>query len=135
MADAAAAPKKHLALDTDWMSAVIALCAIFIFGLLGTGTAWMILQGKPAVVSFAWWTPLIAVGCIYSAVVLRDKRLRIVLLIDVIGPLSRTVLWLARGSADTQLANEIFVRWIDTGLYLAICAYAVYWLKTKLRHV
>lgn len=136
MVESATAPKKHLALDTDWMSAVVALCAFFIFGLVGAASVWAMMRGKIGLESVTWWTqPLLAAGCIYGAIVLPDKRVRIAFLIFAIGPVSRMILWLGRASAQTRLTNEIFVRCIDIGLCFAICIYAVHWLRTKVRHV
>lgn len=135
MVESGTAPKKHLALDTDWMSAVIALCALIGFGLLGAAMVWTMLQGKLSVGAVTWWTPLLAAGFIYSAIEFRDKLFRVAALICSIGPVSRTALWLGRASAQTRLTNEIFVRCIDIGLFFGLSIYAVYWLKTKLRHV
>ena len=135
MGESTAASKKHLALDTDWMSAAIAVCAIFAFGLLGAAMVWTMLHREVSSRSVTWWTPLLAAGFIYLAMESRDKLFRVVIVIYTIGPVSRTALWLARASAPTLFMNEILVQWMDTGLYFAICIYAVYWLLTKIRHV
>lgn len=135
MVESATAPKKHLALDTDWMSAVIAVCAFFIFGLLGAAMARAMLQGKVSIGVVNWWTPLLVAGSIYLAIESRDKLFRVAILSYAVGPVSRTALWLERASAQTRSMNEIFVRCVDIGLFLGVCVYAVYWLKTKIRHV
>lgn len=62
------------------MSAIIAICAIFAFGLLGAGMAWSMLEGKVGVGSVTWWTALNAAGLVYLAIVVRDKPFRVAIL-------------------------------------------------------
>jgi len=135
MVESATAPKKHLALDTDWMSATMAICAFLIFGLLGAGMAWRMLQGKVDAGSVTWWAPLFAAGLIYLGVESRDKVFRVAVLVFAIGPASRTALWLARSSTETRVINEAFVAWLDIGLFFGICVYVTHWFKAKLTHV
>jgi hypothetical protein len=134
-AESITAPKKHLALDTDWASASVAICAFFVFGLVGAGVVWMTLQGHFRVSPVTWWTPLFAGGLIWVGISGPDKLFRLAVFSFVLGPVLRIALWLARASTETRLENEIFVRWIDSCLYLSICVYTIYWFSTKIKHV
>jgi len=135
MVDSIPAPKKHLALDTDWMSAAMAICALFGFGLLSAAMVWTMLQGKISAGSVTVWTPFFLASLIYFGIEYRDKLFRVAISIGAIGPVSRIVLWIGHASPQTRLANEIFVRCTEIGLFFGICIYLIYWLKTKVRHV
>jgi len=128
-------PKKHLALDTDWASAMVAVGSFLVFAFLGTGTIWMTLRGTLPVPKVEWSTPILAAVIIYIAIRVPDKFIKVVCFVFVVGPVSRMLLWLVHASADTQLVNAIFTRWIDSGLYLSICVYILFWFKTKVTHV
>jgi hypothetical protein len=134
MAGAMTEPQKHLALDTDWRSAILAVWGFFIFAFFGVGITWMTLQARFDVTLVSWWTPLIAACLIYLGVH-SETWLRVGALVLAIGPVSRIILWLARASHETQFINEEFVRWIDSALFFAGCVYVIYWFKTKIRHV
>ena len=135
MAEVLPEPKKHLALDTDWLSAMGAVCGFFIAGSLGAAFVWMTVRGTFKVTSPSWLAPLVAATLIYAGIRTSEKLFKIAFFVFAIGPVSRIVLWLARASNETRLINEIFVRWIDTALFFAACVYVIYWFKTKVRYV
>jgi len=135
MAESLTAPKKHLALDTDWTSAGVAVAAFVMFGFLGAATSWMTLRGTFKALPPSWWTPLFAGGIIYFGISISDKLSKTAAFVFAIGPLSRMILWSLRASTETRWINEIFVRWIDTALYFAVCIYIVLWFGSKVRHV
>jgi len=128
-------PKKHLAFDTDWASALVAAGGLVILAFLGAGTIWMTLRGTLPVPKVGWSTPLLAAFIIYCAIVVPDKFLKTVCYVLAVGPISRMLLWVLRASPETQLMNAIFTRWIDSGLCLGICAYILFWFKAKVTHV
>lgn len=128
-------PKKHLALDTDWTSAVAAVCGFFIFSFLSVGKIWMTLRGPLPVPKVGWLTPVVAGMYIYFGIGLKERLFKTACFVVAIGPVSRILLWLVRASPETQLVNAVFVTWIDIALYLGACTYIVYWFKTKVRHV
>ncbi len=127
-------PKKHLALDTDWTSAIIAVWGFFVFAFLAAGGTWMTLQARFDVTPTSWRTPLLAGVLIYLGV-RSEGWLRVGALVFAVGPVSRIILWLARASHETQFINEEFVRWIDSALFFAGCVYVAYWFKSKIRYV
>ena len=135
MAESLTEPKRRMALDTDWLTALNVICAFVACGLIGTALMWTTLQGSVKVSHPSWATPLFAGLLIYVAVKDSGKVFRTAVLVFAIGPVSRIVLWLLRASIETQLINEIFVRWVYVLLSFAGCAYSVYWFKTKIRHV
>jgi hypothetical protein len=135
MTDSITEPKRHLALDTDWASAVAAACSFVICALLGTATTWMILRGHFGAASPSWWTLLLAGSSIYCGISISDKFARTAVFVFAIGPISRVILWFLRASAETRWTNEIFVRWIDTVLYFGVCIYVVFWFTSKVRRV
>lgn len=135
MVDAFAESKKHLALDTDWTSAVLAVCAFFVFGFLGVGMIWLTSRGTLPVPKVGLLTPLVAGLCIYFGVVLKARAVKAACFIVAIGPVSRMLLWLLGASPGTQLTNAMFIRGLDIALYVGVCVYIVYWFKTKIRYV
>jgi hypothetical protein len=135
MAEFLAKSKKCLVLDTDWTSAVVAVAAFVMFSFLGVATSRMTLRGTFKALPPSWWTPLFAGGIIYFGISISDKLSKTAAFVFAIGPLSRMILWSLRASTETRWINEIFVRWIDTALYFAVCIYIVLWFGSKVRHV
>ena len=135
MAESLTEPKKHLALDTDWLSALGAIWLFCLFAFFGAGTIWMLLRGtlKPTPVS--WVTPLLAGTSIYFGIRIPEKLFKIAAFVFAIGPVSRIILWLVGASTDTWLINEIFIEWIFALWCLAACIYVIYWFRTKITHV
>jgi len=135
MAESVTESRKHLALDTDWGSAMVAVSAFCIGAFVGAGLTWMTLRKEFNVTSPSWWTPLLAATFIYFVVTTSERVFRVAVLIFAVGPVSRIALWLTRASTEARLTNEIFVRWIDIGLFFGACLYVNYWLGAKLIHV
>lgn len=128
-------PKRHLALDMDWISVVAAVYFFLVFLGLSTGMVWTTVHGRFRVSSPSWWTPLLAAFLLYVGARGPDKAVRIGSLIFAIGRFSRLLLWLCRASYEARLINEIFVRWIDTALYFGVCGYVIHWVKSKVKYV
>jgi hypothetical protein len=135
MAESLTGPKKHIALDTDWQSALAMAAVFFISAFVGIGTAWITLRGTFRVSSSPWLTLALLAFGVYCCVVIPERSFRIAVVIFAVGPVVRIALWTAHASAETLLVNEIFVRWIHSGLYLAGCVYAVVWFRRKITHV
>jgi hypothetical protein len=135
MAESLTEPKKHLALDMDWASALGAVSAFFLCAFLAVATTWMTLRASFSVTSPSWWTPVFAAGLIYAGFSVPERKWRFGIFFFCIGPVSRIVLWLMKTSYQTRLTNEIFVRWIDSALYGAICVYIICGFRTKITHV
>jgi hypothetical protein len=134
MAELTQEPRKHLALDTDWPSATLAVCGFFLFAFLGVGMTWMTLRARFDVTPVSWLTPLVAASLMYLGAH-SERWLRVGTFVLAIGPVSRIILWLARASHETQFINEEFVRWIESALFFAGSIYVIYWFKTKIRYV
>jgi len=135
MNEIATESKKHLALDTDWFSAVGAVCGFLILAFLCGGTAWMTLHRHFKVTPVSWMTVLLLAFLIYIAIGTRTKLLRTVVLVFAIGSASRVLLWAIGASYETRLVNEVFTKWLDCVVYFAICVYVIHWFKTKIRYV
>ncbi|HEY7096006.1 MAG TPA: hypothetical protein VH437_04735 [Terriglobales bacterium] len=135
MNEVATGSKKHLALDTDWWTAMGAACCFLAFALLCGGTTWVNLRGRFDVAPVSWGTVLPLAFLVYIGIGTPVKLLRSAVLVMAIGPVSRILLWATRASHETQLVNEVFVRWLDSALYFAICVYVIHWFKTKIRYV
>jgi phosphatidylserine synthase len=135
MSESLASPKKHLALDTDWMSGVVAAFGFFICALLGVGIVWTTVRGTFHAGLPSWRTALLAAGFIWLGARESDRSFRI-LMFSLAGVKTlRLILWLSGASNQTLVINEVLARWIESGLYLAICVYVAYWFKTKIRYV
>jgi hypothetical protein len=128
-------PTKHLVLDTDWLTAISMIGLFFLCLFLAMGMAWTTLRGTFKVGDVSWLTPLLVGMLVYGALVVPDRSFRIAICVYAVGPVSHVVLWMMRASSGARLVNELFVRWIDSGVYLAGCVYAVYWFRRKITYV
>lgn len=136
MSESISTPRKRLALDTDWLTALNAVLGAIVCAAIGTGLAWSTLHGSVRPGRASWNTPIFAALLIYIAVKGESGKLfKTSVLVFAIGPISGTVLWIARASDQTLLANAVFVRWIYVMLCFACCIYTIYWFKTKLVRV
>ena len=121
MAESITEPEKHVTLDTDWQTALGMVAFFFICAVVGIVTAWMTLHGTFKVPSNSWLTLALLATAIYCGVVFPERSFRIAAIVYSVGPSVSIVLRIAHASAETLLINEIFVRWIHSGLYLAGC--------------
>jgi hypothetical protein len=135
MSDLIKEPGKNLALRTDWLTALAALGAFLFFALLAFAMIWVTLRGTFKVNSPTWWTAPFAAFILYLGIKSSERLFRIGVLLLAFGPVSRIVLWLMRASYQARLTDEIFVRWIDSALYFAVCVYIIYWFRMKITHV
>jgi hypothetical protein len=135
MAESSTEPKRRLALDADWTTAAGAVLVFVMCAFLGVATSWMTLRGTFKAALPSWWTLLIAGGIIYCGITTSDKLFKTAAFVFAIGPASRMILWSLRASPETRWINEVFVRWIDTGVYFGICVYVVIWFGSRIRHV
>jgi hypothetical protein len=135
MAEFVTGPKKYLALNTDWQTALAMVAVFIISALMGSGTAWMTLHGTFTLPSNPWLTLALLASGIYFAIVIRERLFRVAVFVFAVGPAIRIALWMVHASAQTLLINEVFVRWMHTGLYLAGCVYAVCWFRGRIVYV
>jgi hypothetical protein len=135
MAESQTDPEKHITLDTDWQTALAMMALFVICAFMGIGTTLMTLHGTLKIPSNSWLTLSLLVFAVYCGVVCRERPFRVAIIVFAVGPFSRIVLWMAHASSETLLINEVFVRWIHTGAYLAGCVYVVYWLRRKITYV
>src|SRR5579859_5795077 len=134
MAEPLTSPQKHLALDTDWVSAAGMGFLLFICAMLACGAAIRIVHGSQLVSPVTWHTWLLLGMCILGFCGAPDRAVRLVTVVVAVGPASRILLWMSRATPATQLANAALVRMIDEALYVGGCLYALWWFKTKIRH-
>jgi multisubunit Na+/H+ antiporter MnhG subunit len=135
MAQAMTEPKKHLALDTDWLTALNVSFGLLFSILAAVGMTWSLLHTAIKAVSPSWSSPFLAVLLIYVAVKDSNKVFRASLIILAVSPISHIVLWLFRASTETRVLNEVFIRCSWIGLCFVGCLYAIYWLSSKFKYV
>jgi hypothetical protein len=137
MEEALAGRKRHLALDTDWVTALNVIWGFVACALIGLALTWSTLHGSFKASPPSWSTPLFAALLIYMGIKIKDSGMlfKIGTLVFAIGPISQIVLWLLRASVETYFINALFVRWIYALVCFGCCAYAIYWFKTKIRYV
>ena len=135
MAEPPAEPKKHLALDTDWGSAVGMALLFFLCALATIGRTMQMLHAHWSPEPVTWQTWFVLAMYAWCAFWVRERRIQIVCLLVAVGPASRVLLWLTRASIETQLANAAFTQSIGGLLFLGTCIYIIWWFKSKIRHV
>jgi len=135
MAESVTEPKTHLALDTDWRTAVSMASLLLVCALLTISRVRQILHGHWSPGRLVWQTWVVLAMCAWCAIRVRERRVQIVCLLVAVGPASRVLLWLAHASIETQLANAAFTQTIGGFLFLGTCIYVVWWFKSKIRHV
>lgn len=135
MAQAMTEPRKHLALDTDWLTALNVSFGLLFSILAAIGVTWSLLHTAIKAVSPSWSSPFLAAFLIYWAAKDSNKVFRTSLLIFALGPISHIVLWLVRASTETRVLNEVFIRCSWIGLCFVGCLYAIYWFSSKIKYV
>jgi hypothetical protein len=137
MVETAAAPKKHLVLETDWTSA-LGMGLLFLFSCLAVAVKTRnILRGAVSLEPIAWQTWLLLGMAAYVFLSIRPseyrKTIRIVTVLVAIGPGSRIALGMLHASEDTQLANVAFVHVINDLIFVCVCLYVLWWFKSRIR--
>lgn len=128
-------PRKHLALDTDWMTALNVSFGLIFSSTAAVGLTWSLLHTTMKAVSPSWSSPLVAALYIYMGI--RDSRwvFRVVVFTLALGPVSHVILWLFRASPETRVLNEVFIRCSWIGLCVVGFVYIIYWFSTKIKYV
>lgn len=135
MAGAITEPEKHLALDTDWLTALNVSFGLFFSILAVVGMTWSLLHTAIKAVAPSWSSPFLAAFYLYLGVRDSNRILRGTLFVLAIGPLSHIALWLFRASTETRVLNEVFIRCSWIGLCVVGCVYAIHWFSTKIKYV
>jgi hypothetical protein len=139
MVESTTAPKKHLALDTDWTSAVT-MVLLFIFCALFTAlSAYSIFYRHHSAERITWRTWVMVGMAAWLFVSVRTSehksQIRAVIALMSVGPVSRIVLRIVHATVETQLANDAIVRVIDGLLFAGLGLSVLWWFKSKSRHV
>ena len=126
-------PKTHLALDTDWMTAILAAFSFLLCLLTVVATTRQVLIGSPAKVQVTWdtWFLFLAFGWLALQVRDRITKSGCVLLSIVFG--SRLVLALVRVSLQVQVLNAQILRVVELVVMMALCYYLARWFKQRIR--
>lgn len=92
MAQAMTEPRKHLALVTDWLTALNVSFGLLFSILAAVGLTWSLLHTAIKAVSLSWSSPFLAAFLIYLAVKDSNRVFRASLIIFAAGPISHIVL-------------------------------------------
>lgn len=128
-------PKKHLALDTDGLTAsLFAVC--FVFCLLSIGfTVRNIVAGTPVAEKITWDTVFSFLAFAWLAIRSpeRMERFGCGLLSAVFG--SRLVLWALHVSTQIQILNAHVMRIVALVVMTGFCLYIAHWFKGRMKQV
>jgi hypothetical protein len=129
------AGKKNLALDTDWVTAIGVVLLCLFCALFAVGITWTTLAGKWRVDPPSWSLGLLIVYGLWLTAAARDRGLRLVFGLLVLGPVLHVVAWLLHASRETEVTIAIFSRWTDVILAVGVCLHSVIWFKRRVRRV
>jgi hypothetical protein len=127
--------KKHLALDTDWVSATAMVCLFLISAMLLAGNIWRADHGRVALERVSWDTWILLGICAWFFVLAKQRDVRYATGLLALSPVSRVILWAVHASVETQLVNAAFLSVINVILFAGVCGYVVWWFGSKVRHV
>jgi hypothetical protein len=135
MGESMTAPKKQLALDTDWRSATAMTALFVICALIGARELFKIVHGAKPGIAVTWQTWLLLAVCASWSVWGGERWFRAVSLIMALSVASRVLLHLLNATVQTQLANAALLRVVDLILCAGGCAGISRWFKSKIRYV
>jgi hypothetical protein len=138
MAEGVLEPKKRLALETDWTSAVGMTFLLILFLILAVRAALRIVHGPWTLEPITWQTwVLVGVSAwiFFRARAVGDRSMLFIGVLVAIGPVSRILLRLSHAAIGTELVNASFVRVINGLLYVGGCLFLLWWFKSKVRYV
>jgi hypothetical protein len=135
MAERPIEPKTHLALDMDWMTAL--LVVIFsAFGLLWTlATARLVLIGAPVKLRITWEAVSLLLAFVWFAFQSRDRvaKFGCGLLGVVFG--SRVLLAVFHASTEIQALNAQVMRVVELVVLVGFWIYLAHWFKQRIKRV
>ena len=135
MTDEVTEPKAHLALDTDWMSAVLMAFCFVLCLVISAATTRQVLIGASVKVRVTWDTWFLFLGSAWLAIQVRERITRFGCLLFSIVFGSRLVLTLVHASFQIQILNAEIMRVVELLVDVGICCYVANWFKQRIRRV
>jgi hypothetical protein len=135
MAESVTEPKRHLALDTDWICGTMAAGVLIGCLLLSGRVIWQVLTGANVEPRVSWYTVMLLFACIWAVTATESRILRLGFALVGLAPASRLALYLTHASIATQMMNAEVMRVVDAIALTMFCVYLVQWFKTKIKHV
>jgi hypothetical protein len=128
-------PKMHLALDTNWMTAVFMAFCFVLCLLTIASTTRHVLIGSPVEVKISWETAFLFVAFGWLALQMRERitKFGCVLLSIVLG--SRLILALFHSSLEVQTLNAQIMRVVELVVMIGFCYYLARWFKQRVRRL
>jgi len=135
MADESIEPKPHLALNTDWITAVFMAFCFVLCLLTIVSTTRHVLIGSPVEVKISWETVFLFIAFGWLALQMQERvtRFGCVLLSIALG--SRLVLALVHSSLQIQLLNAQIMRVVELIVMIGFCYYLARWFKEHVRRI
>ena len=135
MTDEVTEPKTHLALDTDWMTALFTAACFVLCLLISLATIRQVLIAAPVKVRVTWDTWFLFWGSAWFAIQVKERTTKFgcISLSIVFG--SRLVLMLVHASFQIQILNAEIMRVVELLVEIGICCYLANWFKQRTRRV
>jgi hypothetical protein len=135
MAKQSTEPKTHMALDTDWMTAVfVAFC--FVLCLLTiAATTRHVLIGAPVKVQVTWDTVFLLLASGWLALGSRERVTKFLCGLFSIVFGSRLLLAVVHASAQIRVLNGEIMRVVELGAMVSLCFYCAHWFRQRIRRV
>ena|ERR1700693_3736686 len=128
--------RKHLTVDSDWITAVVTLVMLLFLLLAALGTGWRVVRGAPFhQTQISWYqAPAILLG-IYIVFSVKDRAFRWGIALMLLSAFSRIALLLLHASVATQALNGMVMRAVDLMIYIGGMIYLLHWFWARARHV
>jgi hypothetical protein len=127
--------RSRLALDTDWLTAVMTALALLILLVALAGSVWGMVQQWPVRLLVSWRTAVLALVCIWLFMKIRPRLLRLGFALIGIVSGSEALLYIAHASLPAQMENAQIMRVVETVACLSFLVHIVRWFRAKIRYV
>jgi|SRR5579864_1593752 len=135
MTDGATETKTHLALDTDWMTALFTGACFVLCLLVSVATTRQVLTAAPVKTGVTWDTWFLFLGSAWLAIQVKERIMRSGCIFWSIVFGSRLVLVLAHGSFRLQILNAEIMRVVELLVDIGICCSLANWFRQRIRRV
>ena len=128
--------RKHLTVDSDWMTSVVTLVMLLFLLLAALGTGWRVVSGAPfRQTQISWYqAPALLLG-IYIVFSVKDRAFRWGVALMLLSTFSRIALRLLHASVPTQALNGMVMRAVDLMIYVGGVIYLLHWFWARTRYV
>jgi uncharacterized membrane protein len=130
------ATQTHVALDCNWVDALVMCIGGLLCVFVAIGLAWTTLSGHWHVRPLSYTSGAISIA--YTVIffqLVRNRRFRFALVVLLSSEAIRLIFSVAHAPFGVQRATALVDRWVTIAFLAGIASYVFVWFKQKIRHV